>query len=350
MFNDLPLAMNLVVFGVGAALIWWAGIRLERLTDAIAELTGVGSAFAGLVFLAAATSLPEVATTVTALLRGDVELATHNLLGGVAFQVVVLAIADAAGRRGALTAFAPSFGLLIQGVGLVLVLAVGIGGLVLAERLQVVMPLGPVSVGVYPAVLLLPVLYLAVAWATYRARGNARWRPVAPRSSDHARDPHDTVERSGRGLGLAFAGFAIAILVGGWLSATVADVMATQTGLSSGFVGATLLALASSLPEVSTTFAAVRHGNEELAVSNVMGSNAFDVALLAVVSVMAADAFGRGPLGGTVYLAALGIALTCVYLWGLLAHAQRSVAGVGLDSIAVVALYLTGMATLYGLG
>jgi cation:H+ antiporter len=127
-------------------------------------------------------------------------------------------------------------------------------------------------------------------------------------------------------------------------------VMAAQSGLSSGFVGATLLAVASSLPEVSTTVAATREGNEALAVSNVFGSNSFDVALLAVVSMMAADAFGRGPLESTVFMASLGAVLTCLYLWGLLARAQRSVGRVGVDSIAVVVIYLAGMGALYGLG
>jgi cation:H+ antiporter len=167
-------------------------------------------------------------------------------------------------------------------------------------------------------------------------------RSTAERTPLPWSQPHTT--------GLRLRGLAAAILVGGWLAATVADVMAAQTRLSSGFVGATLLAAASSLPEVSTTVAAVRHGNEELAVSNVMGSNSFDVALLAVVSVMAADAFGRGPLASTVYMAALGTALTGVYLWGLLAHAQRSVRKVGWDSIAVVLLYVAGLGALYGLG
>lgn len=350
MFTDLPLPLNLALFCVGAALIWWAGTRLERLTDAIAQRTGIGTAFAGLVLLAAATSLPEVATTITAVLRGNVELATHNLLGGVAFQVVVLAIADAAGRRGALTAFAPSFGLLVQGVALLLMLGTAVGGLVLAARAQPTLPLGPLTLGLHPAVLLLPVLYFAAARATQRAETNPRWRAVGVSFDDDGRDRGRANQRGVRRLALFFVGFAAVILVGGWLSATVADVMAAQSGLSSGFVGATLLAVASSLPEVSTTVAATREGNEALAVSNVFGSNSFDVALLAVVSLMAADAFGRGPLESTVFMASLGAVLTCLYLWGLLARAQRSVGRVGVDSIAVVVVYLAGMGALYGLG
>jgi cation:H+ antiporter len=348
-FTGLPVVLNLALFCVGAALIWWAGVRVERLTDAIASRTGIGSAFAGLVLLAAATSLPEVATTATAVLRGNVDLAVHNLLGGVAFQVVVLAIADMAGRRGPLTAFAPSFSLLMQGVGLVLMLGVAIAGLLLAGRSASTVPVGPLTLGLYPAVLLLPILYLLVGWATYRAQQAPRWRPVGAPGGDAESGPPSAGNRSVLRLTVAFSGSAAVILAGGWLSATVADVLVDQTGLPSGFVGATLLAAATSLPEVSTTVSAVRDGDAVLAVSNIFGSNAFDVSLLALVGVMAAGAFGRGPWVSPVFAAALGIVLTCVYLAGILGHTRRSVGRVGFDSAAVVVVYLAAMAALYSL-
>lgn len=349
MFGGLPLTLNLLLFAVGAGAIWWAGTRLERLTDVIARRTGLGGAFAGLILLAAATSLPEVATTVTALLAGNVDLAVHNLLGGVAFQVVVLTIADVA-RRGALTRWAPSFGLLMLGVGILLMLGIAIGGLVLADAAQLLVPIGPVTVGLNPVVLALPVAYVGVLRMTRRAEARPGWRPVDAPSTEDTSESERRDHRSGIRLGVVFAGFALLVLAGGWTSATLADVMAEQTGLSSGFVGATLLAAATSLPEVSTTVAAVRHGREDVAVSNVFGSNCFDVALLVLPSLLAADAFPGGTVTSAVFTAALGSVLTCVYLWGLLERSNRSVGRLGIDSIIVVVLYFCGMWALYGLG
>jgi cation:H+ antiporter len=69
--------------------------------------------------------------------------------------------------------------------------------------------------------------------------------------------------------------------------ATLGSVIATQTGLGSGFIGATLLAAATSLPEISTTTTAVREGNISMAFSNVFGSNSFDLLLLFPVSILA---------------------------------------------------------------
>ena len=117
-FQSFPIWANLVIFAVAAAIIWFAGTRLERYTDAISIRTGLGKAFLGLLLLATATSLPEIATTVTATLGGNVDLALHNLLGGVVMQTAVLAVVDLAVREGPLTRFTPKYVLLIEGVGL----------------------------------------------------------------------------------------------------------------------------------------------------------------------------------------------------------------------------------------
>lgn len=99
---SFPLWLNLVLFVPAAALIGWAGARLERYADVLSRRTGMGQAFTGVLLLAGATSLPEVATTVSAIVViGNPSLAVHNLLGGVALQTALLAVADAAtGRRG----------------------------------------------------------------------------------------------------------------------------------------------------------------------------------------------------------------------------------------------------------
>ncbi len=349
MFATFAAALNLAVFGVAAAVIWWADTRLERVSDSIARRTGLGAAFAGLILLAVATSLPEVATTVTALLTGNPQLAVHNLLGGAAFQVVVLTIADAAVGRGPLTRFAPSYGLLIEGVGVVFMLAVAVAALVLDTGTSVTLHSG-LQLGIDPVALTLPLIYVAVLVLTRRAEKRPKWRPVA--DDEQPEDGLQPGRAPGRlaGLGLRFALLALLVAAGGWAAATTADVLAVQTGLGSGFVGATLLAAATSLPEVSTTTAAVRHGNEDVAVSNIFGSNGFDVALLALVSIMAVGSLGSAQAQSAVFTAALAIGLTCVYLYGLLERSDRAVARLGIDSIVVLVMYIAGMAVLYGLG
>ncbi|MBW3625765.1 MAG: hypothetical protein KY468_20410, partial [Armatimonadetes bacterium] len=95
-FLNQPVWLNLVFFALTAGVIWASGTRLERYTDKISTLTGLGQAFGGMILLAGATSLLELATTVTSGLTGNINLAVHNLLGGDIMQTAILAFIDVA--------------------------------------------------------------------------------------------------------------------------------------------------------------------------------------------------------------------------------------------------------------
>jgi len=354
MSANAPAWLNVLVFVLAAAAIWWAGARLERHADVIAKQTGIGQAFTGVLLLAAVTSLPEVATTVTAVaLLHNPTLAVHNLLGGVAFQTLVLAVADAAKeRRGALTFFSPKFVLLIQGVGLVVLLQIVVAG-AMADGMP-----APFATSVW-LWLLLPT-YVALMYFTYRRRGQSRWTPsglddmpreVREQLSPAERDGRPSADRARAPLArawLRFGAMGVVILVGGWLAAASADALATQTGLGSAFVGATLLAAATSLPELSTTITAARSDRYTAAISNVFGSNAFDVTLLLLAEMLSP---GRTILedveSSVVYVATIGTLMTCAYLWGLMEREDRTVFGVGWDSAAAIVIYVAAMGVLY---
>lgn len=345
--QDSPLWLNLVVFALSGAAIWWAGTRLEHYTDVLAERTGLGHALAGMMLLAVATSLPEVATTITAVVVLDnPTLAVNNLLGGVALQTMLLGVADAVKRRrGALTFFSPDFALLVQGVGLVLLLIVAMTGITARGE--------PAVAGVSLWLVALLVTYLAVVYLVYRHRSDPRWTAAVP--DDFGDESRQDAERSNEDQGpttrraaLWFAGLSAVVLVSGWLTTQSAEAVADQTGLGSAFVGATLLALATSLPEVSTTITASRRGHYSVAFSNIFGSNAFTVTLLVV-----ADALFRG---GTIladadrsaaFVTMVGAAMTCFYVLGLLARGNRTVLRVGWDSAAAFVVYLASMGVLY---
>lgn len=91
-----PLWANSALFALGAALVWLAGTRLARYAAAIADLTGLDQAFAGMLLLGCLTSLPEAANVVTSSYLGNPALAVNNLLGSASINIVLLAVADAA--------------------------------------------------------------------------------------------------------------------------------------------------------------------------------------------------------------------------------------------------------------
>jgi cation:H+ antiporter len=134
-FSAFPLWANLMIFGGAAIFVWVAGTRLASCADVLAARTGMSQAFVGMIMLGVATSLPEIATTVTAARIGNARLVSGNLFGGVAAQVAILAIVDLVVVRGALTYFTPNPILLVQGMMLLLLLALALAGAVVGEPL-----------------------------------------------------------------------------------------------------------------------------------------------------------------------------------------------------------------------
>jgi cation:H+ antiporter len=122
--------------------------------------------------------------------------------------------------------------------------------------------------------------------------------------------------------------------------------IAGHIGMTGVLFGATILAAATALPEVSTGIAAVRLGDFQLAVSDIFGGNAFLPVLFLVAGLLSGSAVLPQAQATDVYLTALGIVLTVVYLWGLVTRPNRVVLRMGLDSIAVLVLYAGGIAGL----
>src|SRR4051794_27725990 len=96
--GSLATAPLVAIFAVSAAVIWVAGVRLSTSTEAIDTQLKLGSALGGLLLLAIATNLPELAITLAAAVRHNLDIAVGNILGGVALQTVVLVALDAATR------------------------------------------------------------------------------------------------------------------------------------------------------------------------------------------------------------------------------------------------------------
>lgn len=345
-FAAYPLWQNVVVFLITAAIVWVVGSRLSVYADIIADETGLGEVFVGLLLLAVVTSLPEVGRTITAALLGLATLAVDSLLGGIALQTAILAVADLAVARATLTYFAPRPVLLLEGVIVVFLLGIALAGIAAGEIVQWF------GVGLWSVLIF--GLYAFSLYALKSYENHETWQPVdVPeeiKQKSFARQHGEGT--SGKGflfrVALLFGLASMAIFVSGVVLAEVGEALAVQTGLGMGFVGATLLAFASSLPEVSTTIGAVRIGAYALAISNIFGTNAFLVALLFV-----ADIFYRpGPVlqavdRSALFLAAVGVVVTSVYIIGMIERRNRLFLGMGLDSFAVLIIYLLSLPILY---
>ncbi|MFI5911776.1 sodium:calcium antiporter [Dactylosporangium sp. NPDC051541] len=345
-----PVLLVVLVFVAAAGAIWVAGIQLSAQTDVLSTRLHLGSALGGLILLAVATNLPEIAIVGSAAVSGQVGVAIGNILGGIAIQTVVLVALDAFGVRGdrPLTYRAASLVLVLEAVLVIAVLAV----VVAANRL----PAGLVALRLAPGSVLILVLWVCGLLLLRRAGTSLPWHESgeAPDNQDvprgHRRHQRER-EATGRGVstGRAALIFGVAALVtlgAGVVLERSGDAIAAHAGLSGVLFGATVLAAATSLPELSTGLASVRHGDYQLAVSDILGGNAFLPVLFLLATVLSGRAVLPQAQDTDIYLTALGMLLTVVYAVGLVFRPRRRIARLGADSIAVLVLYLLGIAGL----
>jgi cation:H+ antiporter len=149
---------------------------------------------------------------------------------------------------------------------------------------------------------------------------------------------------------LRFAGLAVAIVVLGVWLASLGDQVASVTGLGQSFVGALLLAAATSLPELVASVTAIRLNAVDLAVSNIFGSNIFNLAILGIYDLTYLHGNLLTNINHSVHLltAIVAIMMTAIALVGLIYRAvKRSRLYLTWDSIGLITLYLGGMYMIY---
>lgn len=344
--EQVPLWGNLAIFTVAAVVVWLAGTRLSRGADAIADRTGLGQAFVGALLLGGTTSLPEIAATVSASLIRNADIAVNNIFGGIAMQVTILAIADALGRR-ALTGQNRDPGVLLEGTLLILVLNTAAVGIAVGDTRVL-------GVGLWSTAVL--ILVVTGLFLIKRYEAHPRWQP----SDELKRAPDDEQTRrakerrarfrsvSTRALATQMTLASLAVLAGGFAVAKTGERIAEQSGLGASFVGAILIAVATSLPEVSTTIEAVRLGARVMAISNIFGTNLFDAGLLFLADAVYPGAPVLNEVGRFAQVGALlGIACTTIYLAGILERRDKTILRLGVDSLLVLAVYAGGVVLLY---
>jgi cation:H+ antiporter len=355
--SGLPLPVLLAIFAGAAAVVWLAGTQLSKQTDVLSTRLHLGSALGGLILLAIATNLPEIAITVSAALSHNLGVAVGNILGGIAIQTVVLVVLDAFGVRGRrpLTYRAASLVLVLEGALVVAVLGVVVAGHQL-----------PASLTFWrldPAALLITVLWVVGLLLLQRAGRSLPWHEQG-NPPDGQRDPRGhsrrTAEQQATTTGVSttrsavvFAVAALLTLAAGVVLERSGEAVAGHIGLTGVLFGATVLAAATSLPEVSTGLTSVKNGDYQLAVSDIFGGNAFLPVLFLVASLVSGRSVLPQAHGTDIYLTAVAVLLTLVYMTGLIFRPGRRIGRLGVDSLVVLVLYgigVVGLVTIAGAG
>ena len=253
-----------------AAVLTVAGAKLSRYGDIIADKTGLSGSWVGLVLLAGVTSLPELVTGVSAVaVAGAPDIAVGDVLGSCVFNLAILAVIDVLHREESVYRRTSQGHILSAGFGVVLI---GFAGLnVLLAQKGVVLPVG--HVGAYSPIIL--VLYVVAIRAVFDYE---REQVVEHAAEEASRYPDVTLREAVARYLIA----ALAVLAAGTWLPFVGIQIAEAMGWHRTFVGTLFVAAATSLPELVVTISALRIGAVDMAIANLLGSNLFDIAILAI--------------------------------------------------------------------
>jgi cation:H+ antiporter len=329
------MGILLLEFFAAAATIVVAGTFLTRFGDAIGEHTGMGRTLAGLVLLATATSLPELAVDCNLARIGEADLALGDLLGSSLINLLILAVLDLfhRGQTRMLSKMAAAHAL--SAVMSITMTAICL--LFLLTRFNVTIA------GIGPGPIVVAVAYLIGLRLVYFDQQYALSQQPSPTEVLDRRNELPTLKHSIIG----YVSATLVILVAAPFLAHAAEGLADVTGLGGTFIGTTLVAFSTSMPEFVTSLAAVRMGAFDLAVGNIFGSNTFNMVILLPV-----DAFFSGSLLGSAspthaITATCTVLVTTVAVLGLLYRPEKRYWLIEPDALLVIALVLGSLGLVF---
>lgn len=333
----MELGLIWVEFALCAALIGFAGPELSRSGDIIAEKTGLSQNWIGLIMLATVTSLPELITGLSAVTVANVpDIAVGDVLGSCVFNLAILIVLDFMHRDGPIYFRAHQGHILAAGFGIVLIGWAGMSILLAGHSFS--FQIG--HVGLYSPIMI--GLYLIAIRTVFTYERNQREEFVEEVAEQYG---DITLRQAVRRY---LIGAAVLVAAGVWLPFVASD-LSNAMGWGQTFVGTLLVAAVTSLPEFVVTLAALRIGALNMAMANLLGSNLFNILVLAIDDI----AYTKGPILSHVspvhaVSAFSAVVMTGVVVIGLLYRSKtRAFRYLDWISISLFLLYLLNSYVLY---
>ena len=336
---SLPLLWGLLAALAGTILV--SASQLTKNADIIAFKTGLGRSFVGVVLLATATSLPELATGVSSVLSiggaGGADLAAGDAFGSNLFNLLIIGLLDLMWRRGPLLSSLGSTPALVGVLSVVVISLGGIGILIHDNlRLAETWPISPIS-------LVLIVVFVAALFAIFKEE----------QDSDSYEEQNIYSSASLTKATFVYATSALIVVVAAYFLAHTGDSLADKMGWEKSFMGTQFLALSTSLPELAASMAAIRIMAPELAITNLLGSNLFNMGFVLFLDDVA---YTDGPLWSVVspvhtVTAIIAILMTTAVLVPVISKARVSFGRiVTLECVVLLALYAASSLLVFSMG
>lgn len=323
-------------FGICGMLIGFTGARLCRYADVIADKSGLSGSWIGLILLATVTSLPELATGISALTLANVpNIAVGSILGSCVFNLVILVILDFLVRGEPMYRCASPSHILSAGLGVILIGLVGLNVLLAGKA-----TLNIAHIGAYtPIIILFYIVAMRMIFIHERAQ--------VKKSVEQRADRYPEITRNQAVIHYVLSAIAV-IAIGIYLpfvGARLAEVM----GWHNTFVGTLFIAATTSLPELAVSIAAFRIGALDMAIANLLGSNLFNIFILAFQDMI----FFTGPLlthtsSLHAFSAMSAVIMSGIVIVGLVYRPKaRLFINIGWISLGLLTLYLLNTYVFY---
>lgn len=320
--------MAFVYFILAAIVTVFAAVKLSQYADVISEKTSMGGMMVGTLLLAGATSLPEISTSFSAAAIGNADIAVGNMIGSNLFNLFILAAFDFLLRRRRILERASRDHIYTLFLGLLLTVLV-----ILALWLRLDASILGIGLDAW-------IIALAYIFGMLAINKLPKSEPAATQSLPQTEPANPSASLSARAAIARFIAAAIIILGAGTALSITGDQIAVITGIGSSFIGSFLIAATTSLPEAISVFVALRLSNVNMAVGAVLGSNVFNMIILAISD----PVYTAGPILSAVSNSHLIIAvgvffMSLLVLYSLLQRKTISNFKYALPSAIVILIY-----------
>lgn len=327
------MILNTLGFIFCGAIIFFAGRKLSFYGDLLAELTGMGKAWIGLILMAAVTSLPELMVGISSVsIVGSADLAVGDILGSCAFNLGILSLMDVfTPKNHPLLANTSKSHILIGGFGIILIALVGLG-LFLDQDIVLLPFLGWTSISFF-------LVYLIAVRVIFRYQ-NIQSIPTIEQKTETHFNLKQVIYR--------YSLFASIIIVAALALPYFVEHIADEMQLGKTFAGTLLLAASTSLPEIAVSYAAIKMGSTDMAIGNLLGSNIFNILILFLDDIfytqghLLKDASDLNLLSVFFVLIMTGVAII-----GFIFPSQKKKLWLSWDTFAIFAMYVVNMFLIY---
>jgi cation:H+ antiporter len=330
--NDLSL--SIIGFSVCSSAIIFSGIKLTKYGDAIAELTGMGKAWVGLILMASVTSLPELFTGISSVaFVNEPDLAAGDVFGSCIFNLLILSFVDARIKK-PLTSLVKSNHLFTGLLGIILIAISGYA-ILLGD-------FPPVLFWVSPFTIVLIVTYVFAVYGIYQLGASAN---ISIKESDTDKNQR---RKELKEVVIKYALNALLVIAAAIFLPVFGGTIADQTGLGNTFFGTLFLAASTSLPELVVSFSAIKMESYDLLVGNLLGSNIFNMVILGIDDIF----YTQGSIYAHIDTAHIEtiivvVMMTAVVGLGIMVKPTRKYWRFSYDTLIILMLYIGLMSVMY---